>query len=189
MIKEKFPQKTLKAMPNIQSRVKLFRSKTTSPMYYALVVLFRTMKIALSSLKKVNTMIMSRYILLCVLLMQGICFAFPLLTFFCITIQNHKEATGLYGKSFPFFNDLAPVFTKDRAQGDVRGDLGDNANQHLHENISLNKNKYFSQILSDDFFMSIDEPIGSSSPTTANDNVLSSGYRKRKNRIKEQILR
>lgn len=39
--------------------------------------------------------------------------------------QAHKEAAVLYGKSFPFFNDLISIFTKEKSYGDTIGNIGD----------------------------------------------------------------
>ena len=50
------------------------------------------------------------------------------------------EAVTLYGKAFPYFNDLVVVFAKERVHGSARGDIGDNAEQYLHENITLDSN-------------------------------------------------
>lgn len=66
-------------------------------------------------------------------------------------VTKHKEAADLYGKSFPFFNDLTLVFTKDRTQGNANGDLGDDVDQYIHENISLEDNAAFSQFQSATF--------------------------------------
>ncbi|KAM0944002.1 hypothetical protein DsansV1_C12g0114771 [Dioscorea sansibarensis] len=177
MIKEKFPRTTVKAMPNIESRVKPFRSKTA-----AIADIIRSSGFAWnheSSTIECEKSAYDEY------------------------VKNHKEATGLYGKSFPFFNDLAQVFTKDRAHDNAKDDIGDDANQHenisfkdralgkgdigddadryLHENNSLDKDPSFSQMPSDDFFMPTQEPINSPLPMASNNSVSKTfGRRKRK---------
>ena len=53
-------------------------------------------------------------------------------------MQSHKEAVGLSGKFFLFFNDLALVFTKDKAYGNTMGDIEDDEAQHEQDvSISL----------------------------------------------------
>ncbi|KAM0947837.1 hypothetical protein DsansV1_C07g0071831 [Dioscorea sansibarensis] len=85
-------------MPNIESRVKLLRRQTT----------------AITDL-------------LCI---SGFIWNFENSTIKCEKsaydeyVKNHKKAIRLYGKSFPFINELAPVFTKDKAHGNARGRLG-----------------------------------------------------------------
>lgn len=50
-----------------------------------------------------------------------------------------------YIKSFMFFNDLVSIFTKDRAYGNTRGDIGDDTAQYEHEaNINLKEDASFS---------------------------------------------
>lgn len=58
--------------------------------------------------------------------------AHTLLIFFNVP-HTHKEATGLYGRSFPFFKHLVPVFTKDKAYTNARGDIGDDVAQYEHD--------------------------------------------------------
>ncbi|XP_039135217.1 uncharacterized protein LOC120272458 [Dioscorea cayenensis subsp. rotundata] len=154
MIKAKIPRTTLKAMPNIESRVKLLRRQTT----------------AIADL-------------LCI---SGFVWNHENSTIECEKssydeyVKNHKEAAGLYGKSFPFFNELAPVFTKDRAHGNARGDLGDDATQYMHENTSFEENTGPSQLPSDDFFAFMQEPIDPSSPMTSENNASSTSKRRKK---------
>lgn len=40
----------------------------------------------------------------------------------------------LYGKPFPFFNHIAPMFPNDWAHSIARGVLGDDIDQYMHEN-------------------------------------------------------
>ncbi|KAH7665507.1 Cytochrome b-c1 complex subunit 7 protein [Dioscorea alata] len=73
--------------------------------------------------------------------------------------QAHKEAAGLYGKSFPSYNELAPVFTKDRAFGSSACDIRDDMSQYENEvNIILEEDASLSQMPMDDFFMHTQEP-------------------------------
>lgn len=95
-------------------------------------------------------------------------------------VKNHKEAAGLYGKCFPFFNDLAPVFTRDRAQGTARGDIGDDLEQYMQENISLDEDMGFSQLPTDEFFMPMQEPASSQSPVASEGISTAKSRRKRK---------
>lgn len=104
-------------------------------------------------------------------------------------IKTHKEAAGLYGKSFPFFNDLAPVFAKDRAQGNARGDLGDDAEQYMHDSFAhMDDNANFVPLSSDDSFMPMDDHIDSPPPNSCDNCASSSIGRKRKNCVKEQNI-
>ncbi|XP_039119999.1 uncharacterized protein LOC120256366 [Dioscorea cayenensis subsp. rotundata] len=153
MMKEKIPQTTLKTVPNIESRVKLFRNKTT--------------------------------VIADILGISGFVWNHERCTIECDKsaydeyVKAHKEAAGLYGKSFPFFNDLAQVFAKDRAQGTAGGDIGDDAEHYQHENINLNDDRAFFEMATNDFFMSIEEPIPTQSPMVS-DASTSKIRRKRK---------
>ncbi|KAM0933262.1 hypothetical protein DsansV1_C36g0232041 [Dioscorea sansibarensis] len=159
-MKEKFPQTTLKAVPNIESRVKLFRSKTT----------------AIADIPAIS----------------GFTWDNNNSTIECEKsaydeyLKTHKEAAGLYGKSFPFFNDLAPVFAKDRAQGNAKGDLGDDAEQYMHDSFAhMDDNANFVPLSSDDSFMPMDDHIDSPPPNSCDNCASSSIGRKRKNCVKE----
>ncbi|XP_039135802.1 uncharacterized protein LOC120273238 [Dioscorea cayenensis subsp. rotundata] len=141
MIKEKLPQSMIKASPNIESRVKLLRKQTT----------------AISDILQIS----------------GFVWNYERCTIECEKsaydeyVKNHKEAAGLYGKCFSFFNDLAPVFTKDRAQGTARGDIGDDAEQYAQENISLDEDMGFSQLPTDEFSTPMQEPASQQSPVAS----------------------
>lgn len=65
----------------------------------------------------------------------------------------------MHGKTFPFFNYLAPVFTKDRVYGNARDDIDDDATQYEHDaSITLEDDVGFSQVPIDGFFMPTQEP-------------------------------
>ncbi|XP_039114800.1 uncharacterized protein LOC120250068 [Dioscorea cayenensis subsp. rotundata] len=126
------------AVPNIESRIKLFRSKTT----------------AIADILQIS----------------GFVWNFEICTIECEKsaydeyVKNHKKEADLYGKAFPFFNDLVAVFARDRAHGSTRGDIGDDADQNLHENVTLDDDTGFFQFGSDDVCMDTQEPILSPSP-------------------------
>ncbi|XP_039129055.1 uncharacterized protein LOC120265240 [Dioscorea cayenensis subsp. rotundata] len=128
MIKDKIPQTMLKAVPNIESRVKLLRTKTT-----AIVDILRV---------------------------SGFDWNYERSTIMCEKsaydeyVKAHKEAAGLYGKSFPFFNYLVAVFTKDRAYGNARADIGDEARQVENEDDNIfEEDVGFSQVSIEEFSM------------------------------------
>lgn len=148
----------LKAVPNIESRVKLLRTKTN-----AIVDI-----ICVSGLDRNcehSTIVCEK-------------------SAYDEYAKVHKEAVGLYGKSFPFFNDLAPAFPKDRAYGNLRADIRDDARQNEHEdNIILEEDAGFSQLLVEEFFMAMQENDETPSPTLMASNSSTSKtstWRKRK---------
>lgn len=57
-----------------------------------------------------------------------------------------------------------PVFARDRAHGNKRGDIGDDAKQYLQEKITLNDDTGIFQMASDEFFIAKHEPIPATSP-------------------------
>ncbi|XP_039141103.1 uncharacterized protein LOC120278225 [Dioscorea cayenensis subsp. rotundata] len=156
MVKEKIPTSTLKAFPNIESRVKLFRSKTT----------------AIADILQIS----------------GFNWNYERCTIECEKsaydeyVKNHKEASGMYGKAFPFFNDLVAVFARDRAQGSARGDIGDDAEQYSHENITLDDDTCFFEMASNDFDMATEEPNPAPSPI-GSETSTSRGRQKRKSPV------
>lgn len=102
-------------------------------------------------------------------------------------MQSYKEAFGLYGKSFPFFNDLSPVFGKDRAYGNSKGDIGDDTAQYEHGNhISLVEGIGLSQVTIDDIPMPMQEPT-QSPPHLLFDNSTSTTSRHKKKKRKVMI--
>ncbi|KAJ0978776.1 hypothetical protein J5N97_014250 [Dioscorea zingiberensis] len=156
IVKEKIPTSTLKAMPNIESRVKLLRSKTSA--------------------------------IVDILQISGFVWNHERCTIECEKsaydeyVKTHKEAAGLYGKVFNFFNDLAPVFARDRAHDSTRGDIGDDAEQYLHENITLDDDMGFFPVATDEFSMPMHEPIQFPSPM-GSETSTSRARRKRKNLV------
>lgn len=156
-----------------------------SQIYYTLVFLFGNMKILLSSVKK---SMYYEYVKVHIIM-----FVTCVKNLLCIFVVNfllhHNEVSqrtnGTLWKIFSTLQWSSLIFTKDREQGNARGDLGDDANQYLYENISLNENMDFSQIPCDDVFMPMDEPNDSSSLAASNDNASSFGLWKRKNHAKE----
>lgn len=71
----------------------------------------------------------------------------------------------------------------------ARGDIGDDTAQYLHENYSLDGDRSFSQIPSDDFVMPTQEPIDSPSPMASNNSVSKTfGRRKRKVRARDSTM-
>ncbi|KAH7661192.1 Apolipoprotein [Dioscorea alata] len=153
IIKVKIPTSTLKVAPNIESQVKLFRSKTT----------------AIADILQIS----------------GFVWNYERCTIECEKsaydeyIKNHKEAAGLYGKAFPFFNDLVAIFARDRAHGSARGDVGDDAEQYLQENVPLDDDTNFFQMASDDVCMPTQEPVHTPSPV-GSETSTSRARRKRK---------
>ena len=99
------------------------------------MVLSRTMKDVLSSVKKTTYDEFGNYVII-----LGTCY------FYCLffnAMQNHKEVVGLYGKSFVFLNDLIPILTRDKAHINAPGDIRDDAEQYAYEHISLDKDADF----------------------------------------------
>ena len=56
------------------------------------------------------------------------------------------------------------MFARDKAHGSARGDIRHNAEQYLHENITLDDDTDFFQMLSDEFCMPMQEPVPAPSP-------------------------
>lgn len=106
---------------------------------------------------------------------------FLLLIFFSNAIPTHKEVAGFYGKSFPFFYDLTPVFRKDKAYDNAMGDIRDDATQYEHDNnITQEENVGFSQMPNDDFFMPMLEPTKSLLHIVLDNNALKYLFAKKK---------
>ncbi|XP_039134226.1 uncharacterized protein LOC120271616 [Dioscorea cayenensis subsp. rotundata] len=158
MIKDKIPQTMLKVVPNIESGVKLLRTKTT----------------AIADILRVS----------------GFDWNYEHSTIMCEKsahdeyVKAHKEAAGLYGKSFPFFNYLVAVFTKDRAYGNARADIGDEARQYENEDDNIfEEDAGFSQVPIEQFSMPSQENDETPLPTPMESNSSSSktsAQRKRK---------
>ncbi|XP_039136757.1 uncharacterized protein LOC120274072 [Dioscorea cayenensis subsp. rotundata] len=139
----------LKAVPNIESRVKLLRTKTT----------------AIADILRVS----------------GFDWNYERSTIMCEKsaydeyVKAHKEAAGLYGKSFPFFNYLVAVFTKDRAYGNARADIGDEARQVENEDDNIfEEDVGFSQVPIEEFSMPSQENDETPLPTPMESNSSSS---------------
>lgn len=56
-----------------------------------------------------------------------------LLIFFLMYHKPTRKAIDLYGRYFPFFRFLASVFTKDRAYGNARDHIRDDAAQYEYD--------------------------------------------------------
>ena len=83
------------------------------------------------------------------------------LTFFSNAIQVYNDVAGLYGKSFSFFDDIAPIFAKDRAYGYARDDIeDDDANQYEQDNnVILEEGAGFSQVAIDVLLCLMNNPL------------------------------
>lgn len=88
----------------------------------------------------------------------------------------------MYGKSFPFVNDLDPIFIKDRAHDNKQGTIGDDAAQYEHDvNVTIEEDVGLSQMAIDDFFMTTQEPNESPSlMASASSASKTSTHQKRK---------
>ncbi|KAH7667153.1 hypothetical protein IHE45_12G041100 [Dioscorea alata] len=127
MVKEKIPTSTLKVVPNIKSRIKFYKGKTTT----------------IADILQISGFVWNHE--MCIIEYEK--------SAYDEYVKTHKEAAGLYGKAFPFFNYLVAVFARDIAHGNARGDIGDDAEQYLHENVTLDDDKGFFQFASDDVSM------------------------------------